>query len=215
MQDTHINHWDGTTQTLSLQSDRLTPDEVLDGIRPAAESWTGKSLLPTYVTDIRFYGDGTIVAPQVDRLPLVITTMIVVAEDVREPWPVELIGHDGVAVNVTVEPGEMIMYEGHSVIHGRPYALTGEGSASLLVHFEPFGHTHAHQMEQATRSAAGEKVSVKSLYEKAKEAAKNNKETIVADSSMPGYIDRKSEEPTWWSQQYVFYQERNHGVSPP
>lgn len=42
-----------------------------------------------------------------------------------QPWPVELISHDGKAYNVTLEPGEMALYESHSTFHGRPFPLNG------------------------------------------------------------------------------------------
>jgi hypothetical protein len=32
--------------------------------------------------------------------------------------PLEVIGHDGKAHNVTMEPGDLVLYESHSVIHG-------------------------------------------------------------------------------------------------
>jgi hypothetical protein len=57
-----------------------------------------------------------IVSP--DRLPLVSSAIINVAQDVDEPWPLEVIGHDGKAYNVTMEPGDLVLYESHSIIHG-------------------------------------------------------------------------------------------------
>merc|ERR1711983_142186 len=42
------------------------------------------------------------------------------------------------------EPGEMILYESHSVLHGRPFPLKGRFYANLFVHFEPTGHTLRH-----------------------------------------------------------------------
>jgi hypothetical protein len=59
----------------------------------------------------------------VDRLPLVSSAIINVAQDVDDPWPLEVIGHDGKAVNVTMMPGDMVMYESHSVLHGLPFPL--------------------------------------------------------------------------------------------
>jgi hypothetical protein len=55
----------------------------------------------------------------VDRLPLVSSAIINVAQDVDEPWPLEVIGHDGKAYNVTMEPGDLVLYESHSIIHGK------------------------------------------------------------------------------------------------
>ena len=57
---------------------------------------------------IRVYTEGSILAPHVDRLPLVSSAIINVAQDTDEPWPIEVYGHDGTATNVTMEPGDMV-----------------------------------------------------------------------------------------------------------
>ena len=75
----------------------------------------------------------------VDRLPLVLSAIINVDQDVDEPWPLEVYSRNGTAVNITIEPGEMILYESHSIIHGRPFPLRGRFMANLFVHFEPVG----------------------------------------------------------------------------
>ena len=64
-----------------------------------------------------------ILAPHVDRLPLVASAIINVDQDVDEPWPLEVIGHDGRARNVTMVPGDLVLYESHSIIHGVRVAL--------------------------------------------------------------------------------------------
>jgi prolyl 4-hydroxylase len=59
-------------------------------------------------------------------LPLVSSAIINVAQDVDEAWPLEVYSHDGKAYNVTMEPGDMVLYESHTVIHGRPFAMKGK-----------------------------------------------------------------------------------------
>ena len=49
----------------------------------------------------------------------------------------EFIGHDGKAENVTMKPGDVILYESHSVLHGRPFPLKGKYFANIFAHFEP------------------------------------------------------------------------------
>ena len=61
----------------------------------------------------------------VDRLPLVSSAIIQVAQDVNEPWPIEVYDHSGRAHNVTMSPGDMVLYESHTVLHGRPFPLNG------------------------------------------------------------------------------------------
>jgi prolyl 4-hydroxylase len=88
---------------------------------------------------IRIYKEGAVLASHVDRLPLVSSAIINVDQDLDEPWPLEVIGHDGVAVNVTMEPGDLVLYESHSILHGRPFPLKGRFMANVFIHFEPVG----------------------------------------------------------------------------
>lgn len=89
--------------------------------REEERKWT---LSPTSLYGIRVYKSGSILAPHVDRLPLVTSAIINVDQDVDEDWPLEVIGHDGVAYNVTMKPGDMIFYESHSIIHGKRIVST-------------------------------------------------------------------------------------------
>jgi len=51
--------------------------------------------------------------------------------------PVEIYTHAGEAVNVSMAPGDMVMYESHTCVHGRPAPLKGRFFANVFVHFEP------------------------------------------------------------------------------
>jgi hypothetical protein len=73
-----------------------------------------------------------------DRVPLVTSAIVNVAQDVDEDWPLEVYDRLGNAVNITMEPGDMVFYESHSLIHGRPFALKGRFYANIFIHFEPF-----------------------------------------------------------------------------
>ena len=77
-------------------------------------------LVPSSLYGIRVYKEHAVLTSHVDRLPLISSAIINVAQDVDEPWPLEVIGHDGIATNVTMEPGDMVLYESHSVVHGKP-----------------------------------------------------------------------------------------------
>jgi prolyl 4-hydroxylase len=39
-----------------------------------------------------------------------------------------------------MEPGDMVLYESGSLIHGRPFPLVGRSYANIFIHFEPTGH---------------------------------------------------------------------------
>lgn len=78
-------------------------------------------------------------APHADRMPLISSCIINVAQDVEEDWPLEVFGRDGLAYNVTMQPGDMVLYESHSLIHGRPFPLKGNYFANIFIHFRPTG----------------------------------------------------------------------------
>jgi prolyl 4-hydroxylase len=152
----------------------FTKDEyeiIIKSVQDLLESWTNQRLVLTSAYGIRLYNEGSILAPHVDRLPLVSSAIInVFQRNVTEPWMLEVIGHDGIAQNLTSKPGEIILYESASVIHGRPYPLKGEGAqyGSLFVHFEPLYHTMRHaQKAGAATNTKGIDQSSKNAFEKA------------------------------------------------
>mmetsp|Transcript_56166 Transcript_56166/g.67385 ORF Transcript_56166/g.67385 Transcript_56166/m.67385 type:complete len:136 (-) Transcript_56166:129-536(-) len=89
---------------------------------------------------IRVYGEGNILTPHVDDLPRVASAIINVDQDVDEDWPLEVIGHDGIAYNITMQPGDLVLYESHSTYHARPFELKGRYYANIFIHFYPTGN---------------------------------------------------------------------------
>jgi prolyl 4-hydroxylase len=119
--NSYTNHWTSPTSYLAL--DRfLTIQQrrtVLRQVQEVLEQWTHTRLVPTSLYGLRVYRRDAVLAPHVDRFPLVISAILNVAQEIddgEEGWPLEVIGHDGVAVNVTMKPGEMILYESASVV---------------------------------------------------------------------------------------------------
>jgi prolyl 4-hydroxylase len=137
-----------------------------------------------------------VLAPHVDRLPLVSSAIINVAQDVDEPWPLEVYGHDGKATNVTMVPGDMVLYESHSVIHGRPFAMKGRFMANIFVHFEPTGHSLRHNIK-LEEEAHGD---VDAKYKKALARGVGGHESD--NSGLPPYIRPGSPEEEHWRQSH-------------
>ena len=123
----YTNHWDAPTYQVSVDDRRLRGSgvrlkkEIWAAASSHMEAWVQQELQPVSMYGIRVYTQGAMMLPHVDRLPLVSSAMINVAQDDNgegESWPFELYGHDGKAYNVTLEPGDMLLFESHSVIHG-------------------------------------------------------------------------------------------------
>ncbi len=87
-----------------------------------------------------------------DRLPLVSSCIINVDQDLDEPWPIEVYDHEGKAYNVTMEPGDMVLYESSTVLHGRPFPMKGRYFANVFVHFEPIVHAEMNEHDEAVRN---------------------------------------------------------------
>jgi len=135
--NTYTNHWESPSMMLDVNDKYLEgggealTNLIWDTAHGALEEWTGQELGRTGLYGIRIYTDKAVLAPHVDRMPLVTSAVINIAQDVDEEWPMELWGHDGKAYNITMEVGDMLMYESHSVIHGRPWPMKGRYFANL------------------------------------------------------------------------------------
>lgn len=122
----YTNHWESPTYMLHVQNSELGGGEELTQAistvaRENIEEWTGLRLRSTSVYGIRVYTEGAILSPHVDRMPLVSSAIVNVAQDVDEDWPIEVYDKFGKAVNITMEPGDMVLYESGSVLHGVSY----------------------------------------------------------------------------------------------
>lgn len=114
--NTYVNHWDRPTYMASIENDSLEgggyalKQMIWNAARDTISEWTGQQLAECSLYGIRVYKEGAVLAPHVDRLPLVSSAIINVDQDVDEPWPLEVIGHDGLAHNVTMLPGDLVLY---------------------------------------------------------------------------------------------------------
>lgn len=204
--NTYVNHWEAPTYLLDIGKHDLPHsfatqeyNTIIQSVQDVLESWTNQRLVLTSAYGIRMYGEGAILAPHVDRLPLVSSAIInVFQRNVTEPWPLEVIGHDGIAHNLTSEPSDMILYESASIIHGRPYPLMGEGAVygSLFVHFEPLYHTLRHAQNAgdhyAGTSIKDKNRDSKNAFEKAleKQLQKPTLKELLKNSAENGKIDK-------------------------
>lgn len=143
------NNWKAPTYMASVENANLRgggmpmKNSIWEAARPTIEEWTGMKLKPSSLYGIRVYTEGAILAPHVDRLPLVSSCIINVAQDVEEDWVLEVYDRQDRAVNVTMAPGDMVLYESGSLMHGRPFPLKGNFYANIFIHFEPTGeHLH-------------------------------------------------------------------------
>ena len=110
--------------------------EIQARLRPICEAWCGQELEPTSVYGIRRYYRGTTLAVHRDRAVLVISAILNIAQDVEEPWPL-VIEENTRTHRCFLQPGEMLLYEGARLPHGRPDPLVGKHYSNVFVHYQP------------------------------------------------------------------------------
>jgi prolyl 4-hydroxylase len=82
--------------------------------------------------------NGSVLNSHVDRVSThAVSVIINVDQDVDEAWPLEIYSHDGSAHNVTIQQGDMLLYESASCIHGRPTPLNGRAFVNVFCHTRP------------------------------------------------------------------------------
>eukprot|EP01083_Nonionella_stella_P296245 1006458_1 len=144
---TQLNYYNVKTHMISLDHDYHERDSIANDImKPVLLEWARangakhiKELKFTALYGIREYSRGASLRNHVDRVDThVLSAVLQVAQTgVEQPWPLQVIGFDGKLVDVMLEPGEMILYEGHKLIHGRPYPFNGTIFANAFIHFCP------------------------------------------------------------------------------
>jgi hypothetical protein len=128
--NTYVNHWSTPSYIVSVEDPSLDggghvlKQKIWNAARDTISEWTGQQLAECSLYGIRVYTEGAILATHVDRLPLVSSAIINVDQDVDEPWPLEVIGHDGVAHNVTMVPGAPIFFACISYYRKKEESLT-------------------------------------------------------------------------------------------
>jgi hypothetical protein len=124
---------------------------VITEMSPILEDWCGFKLYSTAVFGIRVYQRGSYLYPHVDRTKThVISATLCIDHDLEEPWPLSVADRTGKLVEVNMQPGEMLLYEGARRIHGREWALQGRTYASLFCHFAPAAEKLPPKSEQDT-----------------------------------------------------------------
>ena len=142
--NTYVNWWESPIHMLDTDDERLKGSGyafekyIEDTLQPLVTKWVGGiDIIPVAFYGIRIYTEDAFLTTHVDRTGNVFGVFINIDQDVDEDWPLEVLGHDGILVNITMKPGEMIFVETHSILHGRPFSLKGRFYANLFIHFEP------------------------------------------------------------------------------
>lgn len=142
--DAYLSGRDSDTW-LTILPPRLQ-DRIYSLVRQRVHEWTGvpeKDLFRTALFGIRMYHHNAVLHAHVDRVDThVLSAILVVARGDPEdtiPWPLTILDHDGKAHELADEPGQLILYESATCVHGRITPFRGRELANAFVHFRPDG----------------------------------------------------------------------------
>ena len=112
--------------------------EIIETLQPIHERWCKCKLQFNALYGVRVYFDQTVLAQHLDKKEThIISSVLHIAHDILEPWPLVLRDHFGRYHAVNLDAGEMLHYEGGKLVHARPTVLRGAWYANAFLHFSP------------------------------------------------------------------------------
>ncbi|MEN0006383.1 MAG: 2OG-Fe(II) oxygenase [Bacteroidota bacterium] len=111
---------------------------IFDQLQDTLSSWSGKELERTYCYGIRSYKRGAQLIKHIDGYTTrIISAILNIDQKVDEPWALQIDDHNGVEHEVYLAPGEMVLYESATLMHGRVKPFNGDYFTNLFVHYIP------------------------------------------------------------------------------
>jgi hypothetical protein len=143
------------TESKSAYPSLLYQDEkfnlgLLNDLQEAHEEWSGLPLMYAACYGIRVYQPGSYLYSHTDRMTHIVSSTICVDHRLSNQWPLYIEDLEGRPHEISVEPGEMVFFEGARLKHGRPYPLDGEYYANIFVHYTPINSAIALQRPNQT-----------------------------------------------------------------
>jgi len=132
--NSHVNHFD----KVNLD---FFPDvhyTVVSEMRKVLQWWVGSRLKHTSTFGIRIYRRQAMLINHVDRMDTHLASAVLqIAQQCDEGWPLEVVRENGERYEVYLQPGEMVLYEGAKLKHGRPMRFNGTEFGNIFSHFAP------------------------------------------------------------------------------
>ena len=121
----------------------LPPDiksRVFDGLKTVMEQWapTTAPLTGTSLYGVRTYDRDSYLHLHADTAAThVVSGIVNIDQQSDTPWPVQIFDHHGTLHTVTMEPGDLLLYESAKLLHGRVEPFNGSFYANIFVHYAP------------------------------------------------------------------------------
>jgi len=137
----HLNQFD----KIELDNFRDTHAVIVSEMQKVLQWWVGAKLKHTSTFGVRIYRRHAMLINHVDRMDTHLASAVLqVAQQTDEGWPLEVVRENGERYEVYLQPGEMVLYEGAKIRHGRPMRFRGTEFGNIFSHFAPI-HWHGPQ----------------------------------------------------------------------
>lgn len=114
--------------------------QIVGEMRLILQWWTQMRLKHTDTFGVRIYHRHSMLINHVDRDQTHIASAVIQfaqGVDVDGGWPLEVIDEQGETHEVYLQPGQLVLYEGGKLKHGRPMRLRGDNFSNVFSHFAP------------------------------------------------------------------------------
>ena len=121
-----------------VHGDSSAQEAVSNFIMQQLKEWTGQNVNErTSLYGVREYHRGSICGLHVDNTETHAFSAIYQVDQrgMDEPWASSYVNHAGEEGEIFLEPGEILMYESASSLHGRHKPLKGDEFANIFFHF--------------------------------------------------------------------------------
>jgi hypothetical protein len=128
---------DGNSTLFDIWRHPSMKQTIQDTLLPYAEEITGEELEATALYGVREYLKGAFLAMHFDKRSTHIYSFTVTHSKDAD-WPLRYMKkYENDYVDVEIEAGQMLFYEGADYLHGRPSVFQGTSYMNWYMHFQP------------------------------------------------------------------------------
>lgn len=122
-----------------LETPTALRTELKAALLPLAQGWCRRRLKSTYAYGMRIYHRGATLQLHRDRIEThVVGAILNIHQETDEDWALEIDDHSYKRHSIVLRPGEMLLYEGAKLLHGRPTPFRGKCFVNHFCHFTLF-----------------------------------------------------------------------------
>jgi hypothetical protein len=131
-----IDEIDGSSNIYKLRDYESRAKVIGNALLPIAEEITGRDLEPSALYGVREYLHGAYLEMHFDRRETHMYSFTCTHFKDAD-WPLRYTDSNGAYVDVEINAGQMLFYEGADYLHGRPSVFQGTSYMNWYMHFKP------------------------------------------------------------------------------